>query len=91
MEMGHEGAALRTKSYQLVAQQVGLKAADAKPLNAIHLVECPDQIDELLARGLAKVADVDAREHHFTASFGCSLSGLPDKRLYGGVARESAG
>ena len=91
VEMGHEGTALGAVADQLVAHQVGLQAADAVAADALHAVQRLHQVDEALARGLAEVADVHARQHNLLAALARGLFGLRHQRRYRRVATEATG
>ena len=92
MEMRHKRPTLLAAIvYQLVAQQVGLQAADTIAADALHLVQGLHQVEEALARGLAEVANVHARQHNLLATLCGSLLGLSHQRSYRWVATESAG
>ena len=76
VEMRHEGTAVGTIVYQLIAHQVGFQTADAIAADAFHLVESLHQVNEAFAGGLAEIADVHAREHNLLATVGSCLAGL---------------
>ena len=91
VEVWHEGTTLGAEADDLLGEQVGLDAADAVALDAVHAVESAEQVDELLARRLAEVADVDARQYDFLAALPGCLLGLLHKRGDGAVPAAAAG
>jgi hypothetical protein len=91
VEMGHEGAAVGAVVDEGVVDEVGLERTDAEALDALHLVERLDQVDEFLTRRAAEVADVDARQYDFLTAFGRSLPGLLHQRRYRRIARKAPG
>ena len=91
VEVGHERTALGAVVDELVAQQVGLQRADAVAADAVDSIKGTHQVEEVLAGGLAEVADVDTRQHNLLAALGSRLAGLLHQRLDAGVATEPAG
>ena len=78
--MGHKGAAVRTKVYQLIAHQVGLQAADAITANAFDGIERPDKVDEAFVGGLSEISDVHTSQHDLLSSLCSSLFSLCHER-----------
>ena len=91
VEVRHEGSALRTEADDFLCEQVRLYAADAIALDAFHLIESTEQVDEPFARCLAEVADVDARQHDFLASLPGSFFCLTDERCDAAVPASPSG
>ena len=91
VEMGHERSAGGAEREHLVGEQVGLDARDAVAVDALDAVESLDELEERLARRLAEVADVDARDDNLAATLLRHLARLCDERLDASVATASAG
>ena len=69
MEMRHKTARTRDIFYYLVGEQIRFNGRDTVTFNTFHLVECFHQIEETFSCSLAKVTDVDTRQHDFLAAF----------------------
>ena len=91
VEVGHEGTAPGTISYQFIIAEIRLQTRDAVTPNALHLVQSLHQVEEILVGGLSEVADVHAGEHYFLATLSCSLLRLLHEGGDGGIARVAAG
>ena len=76
MEMRHERTGLRYILDNFIGQQIRFDGRDTITLDAFHLVECLDQIEEGLTSGLSEVTDVHPCNHDFLSTFGCCLTGL---------------
>lgn len=69
MEMRHELAAAGTEGDDLVGEQVGFNAADAKTLNALNGVQGLHEFKKRLTGGLAKITYVNSCDDDFARSF----------------------
>ena len=79
MEMRHEAPAPGHEVNRLVCDEVRLDGRYAVSLNAFHPIQCPDEVEERLARRLPEVADVHSRQHDFASPLARHLFGLADK------------
>ena len=90
MEMRHKRPTLCAIGNQLIRQQIGLQRTDPITADALHSIQCLHQIDELLTRRLAEIADVHTRQHDLLTPFRCRLFSLGHQRGDRRVTRESA-
>ena len=89
VEMRHKGATSGTERYYLVSQKIWFYAADAISFDSLDIIQSPEQVDERVARCLAKVSDVHSRKHYLLAAFKRRLLCLLHQRTDRGVTAEA--
>ena len=77
MEMVGKTPGVRHKHHNLICQQIGLYAGNTVTLNAFHIVQFRQQIQERLTRMQSKSPRVHAGKHHL---FGARSGYLPNGR-----------
>ena len=76
VEVGREMFRCGDEVDDFVGQQVGLYRGDAVPVDAFDLFEFLDELKKGLARRLAEVADVHARQDNLVSSLACHAACL---------------
>ena len=90
VKVRHKSATLAAIVHNLIREQVGLDARNAIARNALHLVKCLHELEEIFTRRASEVANVHPGQHNFASACCCSIFGLRHHVCNSSIARQTA-
>ena len=90
VEVRHKSTTLATIVHNLIREQVGFDARNAIASNALHLVKCLHELEEILPGRASEVTNVHPGEHNFASACSSSIFSLRHHVGNSGIARQTA-
>lgn len=91
VEVWHEGTAVSAELDDVVGEQIGFDTADTIAIDALDGIECLDEREEVFARSLAEIADIDTGYDNLPSALSYNVLGLLHQGFYAAVTATSAG